>query len=44
MEGRMIRQVFREGRTPYLILAGYFVAIILLSYGLWYLHIPLPVD
>lgn len=44
MEGRTLRQVFREGRTQYLILAGYFVAIIVVSFGLWYLHIPLPVD
>lgn len=44
MERQTIRQTFKEGRTRYLMLAGYFVAIVLVSYGLWYLHIPLPVD
>lgn len=44
MERHTIREVLRERRGQYLTLTGYFVAIILISYGLWYLHIPLPVE
>jgi len=33
-------EIFKD-RNRYVILAGYFVAIILISYALWYLHLPL---
>ncbi len=43
IERRAVWESFREGRNQHLVLVGYFLFILLVSYGLWFLHIPLPV-
>jgi SSS family solute:Na+ symporter len=42
MDAGAWREMYREDRARYWILAAYFLLILLVSYGLWFLHIPLP--
>lgn len=42
MDGRAVRALLRERGARYWSLAGYFFLIILVSYAIWFLHIPLP--